>query len=86
LRRLVVKSVELGLLPLTKLKRERLSSLFSEYANIANEILSTLKSDRPSSEVKLHHLTYTGIREKSRLPAQLVCAAEPIPKLSANQK
>jgi hypothetical protein len=75
LRRKVVKSVELDLLPLTKLKREELSSLFSEYTSAANETLFTLRSERPSSETKLHHLTYTGIREKSRLPAQLVCAA-----------
>jgi IS605 OrfB family transposase len=75
LRRRVFKSVELDLLPLTKLKREELSSLFSEYTSAANEILSTLKSDRPSSEAKLHHLTYARIRGRSRLPAQLVCAA-----------
>jgi putative transposase len=75
MRREVVKSVELSLLPLTWVKHGQLSDLFSEYACVANEILSTLNSKRPASETSLHHLTYTKLRRKSKLPAQLVCAA-----------
>lgn len=71
----IIKFVELNLPPLTWVKQNELSSLFSEYAGVANEVLSTLKSERPHSGTKLHHLTNTGIREKSKLPAQLVCAA-----------
>jgi IS605 OrfB family transposase len=75
MEREVFKAVELNLLPLTGAKQDELSSLFSEYLNIANEILSTLKSKRPRSGTRLHHLTYASIRKKSKLPAQLVCAA-----------
>jgi transposase len=60
---------------LTRVKQNELSSLFSEYLYAANEILSTLKFKRPNSETSLHRLTYASIREKSKLPAQLVCAA-----------
>jgi putative transposase len=74
-RRAVVRSVELNLLPPTRAKRGELSSLFSEYLHVANEILSILKSRRPTSETVLHHLTYAATRTRSRLPAQLVCAA-----------
>ena len=75
MRREAVRSVELNLLSLTSRKRVELSQLFTEYACAANEILATLKFERPCSETKLHHLTYTKIRKKSRLPAQLVCDA-----------
>jgi hypothetical protein len=75
MRRDVLKSVELNLLPPTHLKRREISSLLSEYLDAANEILSTLKSESPTSETRLHHITYNKIRQKSKLPAQLVCAA-----------
>jgi IS605 OrfB family transposase len=75
LRREVVRSVELNLLPLTHVKNNRLSSLFSEYVQVANEVLFTLKSKRPHSGTELHNLTYRSIRGRSKLPAQLVCAA-----------
>lgn len=75
MEREVFKAVELNLLPLTGAKQDELSALFSEYLATANEILSTLKFERPRSSTKLHHLTYTYIRKKSKLPAQLVCAA-----------
>jgi IS605 OrfB family transposase len=75
MEREVIRAVELNLLPLTGVKQGELSALFSEYLAAANEILSTFKSERPHSSTKLHHLTYSEIREKSKLPAQLVCAA-----------
>ncbi|WXG44165.1 MAG: IS200/IS605 family accessory protein TnpB-related protein [Promethearchaeati archaeon SRVP18_Atabeyarchaeia-1] len=75
MRREVVKSLELNLLPLTSAKQGELSHLFSEYTGAANEALTTLKTQRPPSETRLHHLTYKRIRERSKLPAQLVCAA-----------
>lgn len=71
----VIRSVELNLLPLTRVKQNKLFSLFSEYVGVANEVLSTLKSEKPHTENQLHHLTYTKMCEKSELPAQLVCAA-----------
>jgi IS605 OrfB family transposase len=74
-RREVIRSVELNLLPLTRVKNDELSSLFSEYLHVANEILFTLKTKRPNSGNLLHHLTYARIRMKSKLPAQLICAA-----------
>ena len=64
------------MLPLTGGKRSELSALFSEYLSVANEALSALKSERPPSNTELHHLTYARIRKKSKLPAQLVCAAQ----------
>lgn len=70
-----VKAVELNLLPPSAAKQSALAALFSEYLRTANEVLSTLKTTRPHSSTRLHHLTYAGIRLKSRLPAQLVCAA-----------
>jgi IS605 OrfB family transposase len=76
MKREVVKAVELNLLPLTGGKRSELSALFSEYLSVANEALSALKSERPPSNTELHHLTYARIRKKSKLPAQLVCAAQ----------
>jgi IS605 OrfB family transposase len=75
MKREVVKAVGVNLLPLTGTKQDKLSSLFSEYLSIANEVLSVLKSERPRSSTKLHHLTYSKIRKKSKLPAQLVCVA-----------
>jgi len=75
MKRKVIRAVELNLLPLTGAKQDELSSLFSEYLAAANEILSTLKFERPRSSTKLHHLTYAYIRKKFKLPAQLVCAA-----------
>jgi IS605 OrfB family transposase len=75
MEREVFKAVELNMLPLTEAKQDELSALFSEYLAAANEILFTLKSERPRLSTKLHHLTYTRTRKKSKLPAQLVCAA-----------
>jgi IS605 OrfB family transposase len=74
-RREVIRSLELNLLPLTQAKHSGLSLLFTEYLRVANEILRTLNSKRPNSETALHHLTYKAARAGSKLPAQLVCAA-----------
>ncbi len=71
LKKTVVKCVSLNLLPPTKSKKDILETS-RQYLGAANDTLSILKSEKPCSANKLHHLSYNSIRSKYDLQAQLV--------------
>ncbi len=71
MKKTVVKCVSLNLHLPTRHKKEILETS-RQYLNAANDTLAVLKSEKPSSANKLHHLTYYAIRSKYELQAQLV--------------
>ncbi len=71
MQKTVVKCISLNLLPPTKSKKDILETS-KQYLEAANDTLAILKSEKPNSANKLHHLSYNLIRSKYDLQAQLV--------------
>ncbi len=71
MRKTVVRCISLSLLPPTKSKKDILETS-RQYLEATNDTLTILKSEKPNSANKLHHLSYNLIRSKYDLQAQLV--------------
>jgi len=69
-----IKVVELNTLPLTKSKEILLDELRSKYLFCANEILSVLKQNYLLTRKELHNLTYSKLKDETKLFSQLIQA------------
>ncbi|HII54203.1 hypothetical protein COT30_04110 [Candidatus Micrarchaeota archaeon CG08_land_8_20_14_0_20_49_17] len=64
------KCIVLNIVDLTPKKSRLLRCVFSEYLKVPNKTLELLP--KASSSNQLHHLTYSGIRETSLLPSDII--------------
>jgi len=75
------KIVELNILPLSGVKKDRLDTLFSTWQSACSTLFDAIEYwdgfayDLPLTSVNLHHQTYNGMRVDTGLPSQLLeCA------------
>lgn len=71
------KIVELNVLPLSGVKKDRLNTLFSAWQSACSTLFDAIEywdgfTDLPLTSINLHHQTYNGMRVDIGLPSQML--------------
>jgi len=70
--RVVIKTLKLNLLPISRRKKQMLAELFNSVADCCNDVLAIAKSSKPKNFAMLHNTSYRVIKRKYSLHSQIL--------------